>query len=138
MQANTISQTEQLPSGVNKMKWAARGLYGLFFIAMAGSGISKLTHAEQVVQSVIHLGYPLYLLNILGVSYLLGIIGMLQNKVPWLREWAKAGFTFALLGAFFSHLLAGDPLSVAFPALAILALMLGASALEKKATSHGS
>jgi hypothetical protein len=46
-----------------------------------------------------HLGYPSYLLAILGTAKLLGAPALLQNRFPTLREWAYAGFAFDLIGA---------------------------------------
>jgi len=68
-----------------------------------------------------HLGYPPYLLTILGTAKLLGALALLQNRLPTLREWAYAGFTINLLGATASHLFAGDPLSIAMVPAALLA-----------------
>jgi len=55
-----------------------------------------------------HLGYPLYFLVILGVWKLLGVIAILIPKFPLLKEWAYAGFFFAMSGAIISHFAKGD------------------------------
>ena len=47
---------------------------------------------------------------------------MLTPKFPLLKEWAYAGFFFAMSGAIFSHLAVGDPLKEIFPALLLLML----------------
>lgn len=107
----------------------------LFVLAMGGSAIGKLAQAEQLKLSIEGLGYPLYLMNILGVSYLLGIIGIYQSKVAFLREWAYAGFTIALVGAFFSHLLAGEPITLAIPVLVLLIILGVTYYLEKQLQS---
>jgi hypothetical protein len=54
------------------------------------------------------LGYPVYILTILGVWKMLGVIAVLIPKFPLLKEWAYAGFFFAMSGAVFSHLANGD------------------------------
>jgi F0F1-type ATP synthase assembly protein I len=43
------------------------------------------------------------------VAYILGVIALFQSKYKLLREWAYAGFTFAMIGAFLSHLFSGEP-----------------------------
>jgi len=44
----------------------------------------------------------------LGVWKVLGVSILLIPKLPSLKEWAYAGFLFAMSGAFFSHLAIGD------------------------------
>ena len=55
-----------------------------------------------------HLGYPLYIMYIIGVWKLLGVIALLIPKYPLLKEWTYAGFFFLLTGALISHLFIGD------------------------------
>ncbi|MEM6889511.1 MAG: DoxX family protein [Pseudomonadota bacterium] len=95
----------------------------LFSVVIGGSAVAKLTMAAPLAESFAALGYPSYLLIILGVSYILGIIGLWQTMSTSLKEWAFAGFTIAMIGAFSSHMLAGDPISKAAPSLILLALL---------------
>ncbi len=70
-----------------------------------------------------HLGYPLYLMRILGLAKILGAVAIVTNRSRTLAEWAYAGFVFDLVGAVASHLIVGDgPIAVA-PAV-MLALVL--------------
>ncbi len=69
-----------------------------------------------------HLGYPLYLLTILGVWKILGVAALLIPKFPLLKEWAYAGFFFAMSGAIFSHIAINDPIVEIFPGLLLLVL----------------
>lgn len=67
------------------------------------------------------LGYPSYLLTMLGVWKLLGTIAVLIPKFPLIKEWAYAGFFFAMSGALLSHLFNGDEAKELFgPALLII------------------
>ena len=68
------------------------------------------------------LGYPVYLLTILGVWKILGVVAVLIPKYPVLKEWAYAGFFFAMSGAVISHIVSGDPVSQIFPALLLMVL----------------
>ncbi len=97
----------------------------LLSFLMLGGAFVELSKDQASLDLFAHLGYPVYLLTILGIAKILGVIGIWQNKVPFLREWAYAGFTIDLLGAFFSHLVVGDapnvfmfPVVVLFIALA--------------------
>src|SRR5882762_1874510 len=66
------------------------------------------TVAPPGVYGITHLGYPTYLLTILGVWKILGVVAVLIPKFPLLKEWAYAGFFFAMSGAAISHIVSGD------------------------------
>jgi hypothetical protein len=76
------------------------------------------------LDTIIHIGYPAYILIILGVWKMLGVVAVLIPKFPLLKEWAYAGFFFAMTGAIFSHLASGDPVQAIFPALMLLVLTI--------------
>ena len=78
--------------------------------------------APPGVYGITHLGYPVYLLTILGVWKILGVIAVLIPKFPLLKEWAYAGFFFTMSGAVFSHIAVGDSMSGIFPSLLLLIL----------------
>ena len=82
----------------------------LFLLPMAGSGIPELFVGgpAATAATMIHLGYPLYLMRILGFAKLLGAAAILTRRSRRLMEWAYAGYTFDLLGATVSHLVVGD------------------------------
>ena len=63
-----------------------------------------------------HLGYPAYVLILLGVWKLLGAVAVLVPRFPRLKEWAYAGMFFNYTGAVASHLAVGDGVQwVAYP-----------------------
>lgn len=76
---------------------------------MIYTGVIQLMHHELEVTLFTKLGYPLYLLTILGVWKILGSIAVLMPKSALIKEWAYAGFFFAMSGAFASHIANGDP-----------------------------
>lgn len=78
--------------------------------------------APPGVYGIKHLGYPIYFLTILGIWKLLGVTALLVPKFPLLKEWAYAGFFFAMSGAVFSHIAVGDPVKENIPALILLTL----------------
>ncbi len=78
--------------------------------------------APPGVYGITKLGYPVYFLTILGIWKLLGVIALLVPKFPLLKEWAYAGFFFAMSGAIFSHVAVGDPLKEIFPSSLLLVL----------------
>lgn len=77
-------------------------------LGMVSTGIVQLIRMREEVDMMAHLGYPLYFLTIIGVWKLLGVVAVLIPKFPIVKEWAYAGFVFAMSGAVFSHLAAGD------------------------------
>jgi hypothetical protein len=77
---------------------------------------------KDEVDMMAHLGYPLYFLTILGVWKMLGVVAVLIPKFPLLKEWAYAGFFFAMSGAVFSHLACGDSAKEFFGPILLLIL----------------
>ena len=94
----------------------------LFCLAMTAGGTMNLFRVELQREAITALGYPEYLMTILGVAKILGVVALLIPKTPLLKEWAYAGFTFDLLGAAASHAFIGDPIVEAIVPLAILAI----------------
>ena len=93
-------------------------------LGMLSTGIVQLLHVEEEVDFIIRLGYPHYFLTILGIWKLLGVVALLIPRFPMLKEWAYAGFFFAMSGAVFSHIAFGNPIGEAGPSLLLLALTI--------------
>jgi hypothetical protein len=79
-----------------------------------------------------HLGYPAYLLPFIGVAKILGVIAVWLPGVPRLREWAYAGLSIDVIGAFYSHISVGDPVSVAIGPVIAFALIIGSYILYRR------
>jgi len=77
-------------------------------LGMTSTGVVQLMKMQEEVDMFIRLGYPLYFLTMLGVWKILGVVAVLVPKFPLLKEWAYAGFFFAMSGAILSHLASGD------------------------------
>ena len=90
-------------------------------LGMLSGGIVQLFKMKQNIDGITHLGYPIYFLTILGVWKILGVVTVLIPKFPLLKEWAYAGFFFAMSGAAFSHI-ASDSVNKIFPSLLLLIL----------------
>jgi hypothetical protein len=107
--------------------WTATALFaGLMLL----SASMYLSGAAPIREALGTLGYPAYLLVILGIAKLLGAFALLQTRMPRLREWAYAGFTINLIGAAASHLLAGDGVAQALVPAALLAPLAVSHALQ--------
>jgi uncharacterized membrane protein YphA (DoxX/SURF4 family) len=91
-------------------------------LGMVSTGIVQLIKLKEEVEMMEHLGYPLYFLTIIGVWKILGVIAILVPKFPLIKEWAYAGFFFAMSGAVFSHLAVGDDAKEFFGPVLLLVL----------------
>jgi hypothetical protein len=76
------------------------------------------------VDGIIHLGFPVYFLTILGIWKLLGVAALIVPKFPLLKEWAYAGFFFLMSGAVFTHIAVNDPVNELFPSLLLIFLII--------------
>lgn len=91
-------------------------------LGLVSTGIVQLIRMPEEVANLQRLGYPVYLLTILGVWKLLGTVAVLMPGFPLLKEWAYAGIFFAMSGATASRIASGDPVTAMLPSLLLLAL----------------
>src|SRR5215467_2650979 len=109
--------------------WATTIFVALELLA---GGVTDLVHGREalvagqpVVAVITNLGYPVYILTILGGWKLLGAVVLLVPRFPRLKEWAYAGTFFEMTGAAVSLGVSGaDVGTISFPLLvAALALV---------------
>ena len=93
-------------------------------LGMLSTGAVQLFKVQSEVDSITNLGYPVYFLTILGVWKILGVAAVLIPKFPLIKEWAYAGFFFAMSGATLSRIASGDPMNEIFPSVLLLILTL--------------
>ena len=101
--------------------WVATIFLSFGMIAGGTQQILQIGGYNEIVTS---LGYPLYLLSILGVWKILGVIAILIPRFPLLKEWAYAGFFFAMSGAFVSHIVVGQAFVETVPSLILMIMIL--------------
>jgi hypothetical protein len=99
--------------------WGTTGLVASVTLLAA---FSYLTSAPQAVENFRHVGYPQQLRVLLGIAKLSGAIVLLLPRLPTLKEWAYAGFTFMWIAAAVAHYLAGDGPLFLLPLALIAAL----------------
>ena len=97
---------------------------------MVATGVQQLMKVQLEgalsppgVYGITALGYPVYLLTLLGIWKILGVAALLVPKYPLVKEWAYAGFFFLLTGAIFSHIAVAHSAKELFPASLLLVLM---------------
>src|SRR5215472_18755136 len=107
-------------------------------------GVVDLTHGRTAVvsgpvvtQVVTSLGYPVYVLAILGIFKIPGAVTIVVPGFLRLKEWAYAGIVFELSGAFASHVACskwGDSIAP----LSLLCLAIASWALRPAGRTLGS
>lgn len=91
---------------------------------LAGSTWALLRNPFDRAQ-LTHLGYPLYLLYILGVWKFGGGVVILLPRFKRLKEWAYAGAVFDFSGGAASHLFLRDgPQTWAYPAILVAVTLI--------------
>ena len=93
-------------------------------------GVLNLSQSQQVVETMHHLGYPVYFASILGFWKLAGAIAIVAPGFPRLKEWAYAGFFFNLTAAAASQAAAGGSAADVIAPLVFLALVMASWALR--------
>jgi uncharacterized membrane protein YphA (DoxX/SURF4 family) len=99
--------------------WATTGLLAA---GMVMSSVMYLSESQEMVTNFTAIGYPVFVMGILGVAKLLGGIALVAPTPDRLKEWAYAGFTFVFIGAAWTHVATGTPWIAPVIALAILAV----------------
>lgn len=93
-------------------------------LGMVSTAIVQLMKSKDELLNFTNLGYPSYLMTIIGTWKILGVIAILIPKRLLLKEWAYAGFFFVMSGAVISHLIVGDTVGRTFPAVLLLVLVI--------------
>lgn len=132
------NETEEiaLDARRNFFTWARARvvLYWIFTLPvafeMAAGGVWDLLEIEYVRVVLAHLGYPQYLLIILGVWKIPCALVLLLPHFPRLKEWAYAGAFFTYSGAVASHAFRGDGAELLTPPLVLGMLTLVSYALR--------
>lgn len=104
--------------------WIATVWLALGMVSTGAVQLLKGKQGQGGLDMIHHLGYPGYLLSILGTWKILGVLAMLVPKFPLLKEWAYAGFFFIMSGAIFSHIAAGDSIAATLPATLLFILTI--------------
>ncbi len=85
--------------------WVSTILFCCFFTVTA---TLYFLHAPIMVHKFQRLGYPLYILEMIGTAKYIGIVALLVPKMPRLKEWGYAGYAIDLVGGVWSHLAVQD------------------------------
>jgi hypothetical protein len=109
--------------------WIATGLFVAF---LAADGAAGLAHQKTGLDVMNHLGYPAYLMSILGGFKLAAAVTILQSRNSLIKEWAFAGYWISCIGAFLSRMYTGDGASLLLLPLVFLGISIIPYMLWKK------
>ncbi len=119
-----------------------RGRRIVFWIAtlavaaeLAVGGVWDLLRVDYVRDVVEHLGYPTYLLTIMGLWKVPGAVVLLVRRFPRLTEWVYAGAVINYASAIASHVIVGDGFGAIIAPAVLLGLAVTSWALRPAAWS---
>jgi hypothetical protein len=92
-------------------------------LGMVSTGIVQLMRMPEEVANFTGLGFPIYLMTLIGIWKLLGTAAILAPRLPLLKEWAYAGFFFTMSGAIVSRAAVGGSVKEMAPAVLMLILI---------------
>lgn len=133
--ASTARTGSNVKNRINGVYWVVTVVMAAFMLMASIPDVLRLPQAIEIFG---HLGYPAYLLPFLGTAKILGVIAVLIPGVGRLKEWAYAGLVFDIIGALYSHLTVGDPVSVWGFALGALVLVGGSYVFGRLRTQERS
>src|SRR5690606_24809500 len=93
-------------------------------LGMTSTGIVQIMHVKEEVDMFAQLGYGTNFLTLLGVWKILGVIAVLAPGLTLIKEWAYAGFFFAMTGAMYSHIAVGNSVNDVWPPMLLLVLTI--------------
>ena len=100
--AHTIDQSARTGRATQIAAMVITGLVAVIWVYFGGlylmhdPGEWRIAHQQ--------LGYPLYIIPLIGVTHILGGAGLLIPNVPRLTQWVYAGLAIDLFLAFYSQL----------------------------------
>ncbi len=101
--------SEKKAKWIKTAKWIYWTVTILFLAPLMMSGVTFLMGMQANVDGIVtHLGYPMYILKILGIAKILGGMAILYGRFRTLKEWAYAGYAFNMIGASASHAFCHD------------------------------
>ncbi len=76
-------------------------------LGMVSTGAVQLMRVPEEAANFSSIGFPAYMMTVIGTWKMLGVVAVLIPGTPVLKEWAYAGFFFAMSGAIVSHVISG-------------------------------
>lgn len=109
---------------------AFRVITTILVVGMLFGGLTALVKTELQVHRFKHLGYPMFLMTIIGISKILAAIVLSVRGVPLLKIGAYVGTFIVSICAFISHIVAGDSAGEIINPLVLTAITMAACFLN--------
>lgn len=107
----------------------------LLLPSMGYGSIMELMKNPQSIEIITSLGYPGYLAPFLGAARLMALLVIFLPNFNRLKEWAYAGLVFDLIGAIYSQIAFGNPITYTiFPLIILLITLTSYFTHHKKET----
>jgi hypothetical protein len=143
MNALLLDRTSQGPAAAVIKNGATRAraigywvTTGILVFCMTG-GIFELLALKTTIDGIMRLGYPSYIIPVLGLGKVLAILAILWPGLPRLKEWAYAGIFFNMVGAIVSHVAHRDPAWTIVVTVTIAAITLASWGLRPRSRRLG-
>ena len=128
MQTLNLTPTTEPATPARTKRQSLKGLYwtltAVFAALMLLNGVSCWLPNPASHEVMRHLGYPMYLMVLLGVGKILGALALLQPWFKTIKEWACAGFVINFISAAASWAFVDKDLNTAALPLVALAILL--------------
>lgn len=76
----------------------------VFAVAIIGAVLTSILNYDTVALTFKALGYPVYLIHLLGTAQIIGLVLIVLNKDKLLLEWVYAGFFMNFILGCIAHL----------------------------------
>lgn len=86
-------------------------------------GLNWFRRTPEVMDAMNHLGFPLYMTFVIGLTHILGGLGLLIPNRPKLSQWVFAGLTYDLILAAFSHIASHDAFTNALHPIVLIVVL---------------
>jgi uncharacterized membrane protein YphA (DoxX/SURF4 family) len=124
--------TEDIPTAGRATQISAIVITSLLALIWVYFGVLYLTRDPAECRIVSQdLGYPLYIIPLIGVTHILGGVGLLIPGAPRLTEWVYAGLTIDLLLAAYSHLSSSGSPWHALDPIVVMAFLFASYVLRR-------
>lgn len=126
---HTIDQPARAGRGTQMAAMAITGLLALIWMYFGRLYLIHDPDEWRIANQL--LGYPLYIIPLIGVTHILGGVGLLIPNVPRLAQWVYAGLVIDLLLAFYSQLNGGGSTWDKLDPILVMAFVLASYGLRR-------
>jgi uncharacterized membrane protein YphA (DoxX/SURF4 family) len=132
------NETEMKTTGAGRGTQIAARIFAILLACIwVFFGTRVWSDRPEVVQDYhVHLGYPLYLIPFIGVTHILGGLGLLIPNRTRLTDWVYAGLTYDLILAAFSHIRNGDSLGAALDPIVVSLVVIVSYVLRQRTDAN--